>query len=185
MNESAKPIGLHLSRFVLVAATLMQPNLAVADHVPDELSQDVDPNFIACLMAVDDAELQFLSALQTTCYTQMIKVCSGQNYEAPQSQIIKCISFENRRGIDFLEAAVEELPKTVDKTDLFWRGYSRRLNEIRDDVESSRAFPMPETAEEALQQGLPMVSSAIFLFYLARETGTPLEALVQATIHKH
>lgn len=182
---SPLPSNLNSIAFVLVVAALVLPDLAVADHVPDNLSQDVDPNYIACLMAVDDAELQFLSALQTTCFTRMIDVCSGRNFDVPQSQIIDCISFETRRGIDFLEAAVAELPETVEKTDLFWRRYPIRLDGIRGDVKAVRAFPRPQTVEESIRQSLPMATSATFLYYLARQTGTPLEPLVEATIDKH
>ncbi len=170
---------------VLVAVALVQPNIAVADHVPESLSQDVDPNYIACLMAVDDASPQFLGALQTTCFRRMVEICSGQNFEAPQSQIIDCISFESRRGASFLEAAVAELPEIFEKTGLFWNRYPSRLDGIRDDAKAVRSFPRPETVEDAIQQSLPMAASATFLFYLARETGTPLENLVESTIEEH
>jgi len=159
--------------------------LADADHVPDSLSQDVDPNYIACLMAVDGASPQFLGALQTTCFTRMVAICSGRDFDASRSQTIECISFENRRGADFLEAAVAELPEDVEKTGLFWNRYPSRLDGIRDDARAVRSLPQPDTVEEAIQQSLPMATSATFLFYLARETGTPLETLVEATIKEH
>jgi hypothetical protein len=169
----------------VVAFTLALPTTAVADHVPDSLSQDVDPNYIACLMAVDDASPQLLGALQTTCFRRMVEICSGKDFDATPSQMIDCISFESRRGADFLEAAVAELPETVEKTGLFWTRYPSRLDSIRDDVKALMSSSRPETVDDAIQQSSPMAVSATLLFYLARETGTPLEKLVEATIEQH
>lgn len=45
-----------LARVLFIGAFGL-PNAGFADHVPDNLSQDLDPNYIACLMAVDDAEM--------------------------------------------------------------------------------------------------------------------------------
>ncbi|NJM83200.1 MAG: hypothetical protein HC844_12550 [Tabrizicola sp.] len=169
----------------LVAFALVLPNTAVADHVPDSLSQDIDPNYIACLMAVDDASPQFLGALQTTCFKRMVEICSGKNLDAIPSQVIDCISFESRRGANFLEAAVAELPEAVEKTGLFWKRYPSRLDGIRDDAKAVRSSSRPETVEDAIQQILPMAASATILFYLAKETRTSLENLVEATIEEH
>jgi hypothetical protein len=169
----------------LVAAALMLPDRAVADHVPDALSQDVDPNYIACLMAVDDAKPQFLDALQATCLELMVEICSGAANEAPPSQVVKCISFETRRGIDFLLAAEAELPDAVEKTGLFWRSYQRRRDSITKDVEAVKALAPPESIDAAVQQSMSVATAANLLFYLARETGTPLDALVATTFDQH
>ncbi len=122
VNLIGKPAvlkSLRISLCVLFAAALMQPDRAVADHAPDSLSQDADPNYIACLMSVDDAKPQFLDALQATCLTRMIEICSGLDNEAPQSQVIQCISFEMRRGTIFCWQ-----PKPNFLTPLGRQGYS-------------------------------------------------------------
>jgi hypothetical protein len=177
--------SLRINLCVLVAAALMQPERAVADHVPGGLSQDVDPNYVACLMAVDDAQPQFLDALQATCLTRMIEICRGSDNEAPRTQVIECISFETHRGIDFLLASVAELPESVEKTGLSSAVYPRRRDGIVKDIEVLRAFAAPESIDVAVEQSISMAVLANLLFYLARETGTPLEALVEATIGKH
>jgi hypothetical protein len=169
----------------LVVAALMLPDLAVADHVPDGVSQDVDPNYIACLKGVDDAKPQFLDALQATCLTRMIEICRGSDNEVPPAQVIECISFETRRGIGFLQAAVTELPESVEKTGLASVVYARRRDSIVKNTEVLRAFAAPESIDVAVEHSISMALSANLLFYLARETGTPLDALVEATIDKH
>ncbi|NJS38737.1 MAG: hypothetical protein HC783_06670 [Rhodobacteraceae bacterium] len=168
-----------------VVAALILPDLAVADHVPDGLSQDSDPNYIACLTAVDDAKPQFLDALQATCLTRMIEICRGAENEAPPSQGIDCISFETRRAIDFLLAAEAELPDAVEKTGLFWRSYQRRRDNIVKDVEAAKALAPPESIDAAVQQSMSVATAANLLFYLARETGTQLDALVATTFDQH
>jgi hypothetical protein len=185
MRKFPTHIRVNRSLFVLVAAALMQPDLAVAEHVPDSLSQDVDPNYIGCLMAVDDANPYFLDALQTTCFKRMIDICSGSDNDAPPSQVIECISFETHRGIDFLLSSVAELPESVEKTGLSSAVYPRRRDSIVKDIEVLRAFAAPESIDVAVEHSISMAVSANLLFYLARETGTPLEALVEATIGKH
>lgn len=169
----------------LGVAALMLPDLAAADHLPDGVSQDVDPNYIACLMAVDDAKPQFLDALQITFLSRMLEICSGPTNEAPPSEAMECISFETRRGIEFLLAAEAELPDTVEKTGLFWRSYQRLRDSIVEDMEAVKTLAPPESIDLAVQRSMSVATAANLLFYLARETGTPLDALVAATFDQH
>lgn len=170
---------------LLVACAFGLPTVGFADHVPDNLSQDLDPNYIACLMAVDDAEMEFRDALQSTCLQRMGDLCSGRNGLAPPSQVIDCILFETQRGITFLQAATSELPVSVEKKGFFGHGYERRRDSILADVEKLRNSPKPETIEVAVQQGVIVASAATTLFWLARETGTSIEAHVLASFGPH
>ena len=170
---------------LLVAGAFGLPSDGFADHVPDNFSQDLDPNYIACLMAVDDAEMEFRNALQYTCLRRMGDFCSGRNDQAPPSQVIDCIVFETQRGIAFLQEATNDLPETVEREGFFGRGYERRRDSILADVEKLRNSPKPETVEAAIQQGVILASSAITLFWLARETGTSIEAHVLASFGSH
>ena len=170
---------------LFVAGAFGLPNVGVADHVPDNLSQDLDPNYIACLMAVDDAKTEFRDALQSACLQRMGDLCSGRNGLAPRSQVIDCIHFETQRGIDFLRVATSELAEFVEKEGLFGHGYERRRDNIFNDVELLTNSPKPESIETAVQQSAKMASAATVLFWLARETQTPLEAHVAASFGVH
>lgn len=169
----------------LVALALCQPDKAVADHVPDSLSQDVDPNYIACMMAVDDASPDILSALQTTCFTAMIKICSVSENHTPSPQAIDCISFETRRGLDFLEAAVANLPEEVDKKGFIGRRYQGQRDRIIQDLEAAKAFAAPESFEGAVEQSIKMATSVIELVFLAKRVEIQLEALVSVPFGNH
>lgn len=136
-------------------------------------------------MAVDDAKLEFLGFLQNTCFKRMVLICGGRDLDAPESQMIDCIHFETNRGIDFLQAAVTELPETVESGGFFERGYKRRRDSILGDVEAVKISPKPESVDIAIQQSIIVAASATTLFYLARETGTPLESHVAATFGGH
>lgn len=170
---------------LLVAGAFGLPNVGVADHVPDNLSQGLDPNYIACLMAVDDAETEFRDSLQSACYQRMGDLCSGWNGLAPPSQVIDCIHFETQRGIRFLRAATSELPDFVEREGLFGHAYERRRDSILDDAELLRNSPKPQSVENAVQQSVIMASAATLLFWLARETQTPLETHVAASRGDH
>ncbi len=170
---------------LLVAGALGLPNVGVADHIPDNLSQDLDPNYVACLMAVDGAEMEFRDALQSACLHRMGDLCSGRNGLAPPSQVIDCIHFETRRGIDFLRAAASELPEFVEKEGLFGHGYERRRDSIFNDVELLTNSPKPQSTEIAVQQSVKMAAAATLLFWLARETQTPIGAHVAASFAFH
>jgi hypothetical protein len=170
---------------LLVTSAFGWPCPGFADHVPDKLSQDLDPNYVACLMAVDDAEEEFRFALQSVCLQRMGDICSGRNGLAPPSQVIECIHFETRRGIDFLQEGVGELPKFVDREGLFGHGYERRRDSVLKDVEALRNLQKPQSIETAIQQGVKMATAATLLFWLARETRTSLEAHVAATFRDH
>ncbi|MEM8556022.1 MAG: hypothetical protein AAGF71_14505, partial [Pseudomonadota bacterium] len=157
------------------AVAFCLPKVGIADHVPDNLSQDLDPNYIACLIAVDDAETEFRDALQSTCLHRMGDLCSGRNGIAPPSQVIDCIYFETRRAIGFLTVSAGELPELVQTEGLFGQGYDRRHGKLLRQLELLRNSPRPKSIEIAVQQTLEMASAATLLFWLARETQTPLE----------
>ena len=171
---------------VLASAAIAQPNPAVADHVPDNLSQDVDPNYVSCLMAVDDADILFLGHLQNACFARMVDVCTGRaDASAPSPQIVDCITFENRRSVDFMQDALSELPKAFEFPSGFKGAYQRRRDSILEDLEAVKNSPRPESIDEAVQQGVVIAVSANLLFYLARETGTSLEPLVVRVSENH
>lgn len=169
----------------VISAVIGLPIIAVADHVPNNISQDLNPNYIACLAAVDGAETEFRGALQSTCIKRMGDICSGRNGLAPASQAVECIHFETQRGISFLKFAANDLPDFVDEKGFFGRGYKRRLSSILKDIKKLANSPTPETIEIAVQQSVAMASAATTLFWLARETGTSIEALVMASDRAH
>jgi hypothetical protein len=170
---------------LLVAGAFCLPNVGSADHVPANLSQDLDPNYVACLMAVDDAEAEFREALQSTCLKRMGDLCSGSNGRSLPSQVIDCIHFETQRGSAFLRAATNELPEFVEKEGLFGHGYERRRDRILADLGKLRNSPKPDTIETAIQQSVVMASAAITVFWLARETGISMEAQALASFGSH
>lgn len=170
---------------IVIAGAIGLPKFAAADHVPDNLSQDLDPNYIACLMAVDDAETEFRDALQSTCIQRMGDICSGKNGIALASQVIDCLHFETQRGIGFLQNAANDLPASVEKEGFLGHGYERRRDGILKDVETLKNSPKPQSIETAVQQSVKMVSAATTLFWLARETETPIEAHVMASFGDH
>jgi len=178
-------LGKNTPAFLVISAVIGLPLVAIADHVPDNLSQDLNPNYIACLAAVDGAEAEFRDALQSTCIKRMGDICSGKNGLAPPSQVIECMHFETQRGIGFLEVAVNDLPSSIEKEGFFGHVYERRRDSILADVEKLSNSPKPETIETAVQQGVIMASAATTLFWLARETGTSIEVHVLASFGAH
>jgi len=170
---------------LLIASAFGLPNVGFADHVPDNLSQDLDPNYVACLMAVDDAEMEFREALQSTCLQRTGDLCSGRNGLAPPSQVIDCIHFETQRGIAFLQTATNELPEFVETEGFFGHRYKRRRERVLADIEKLRNSPKPDTIETAIQQSVTMASAATTLLWLARETGTSMRAHVLASFGAH
>lgn len=170
---------------IVIASAIGLPNLIAADHVPNNLSQDLDPNYIACLMAVDNAETEFRDALQSTCFRRMGDICGVMNGFALPSQVIECMHFETQRGFDFLQLAANDLPASVDKEEFFGQGYERWRSGILRDIETLKSSPKPLSIETAVQQSVTMASAAITLFWLARETQTPMEAHVVASFGGH
>ena len=54
MNMKAEiRLGKYTHALIVILAVVGLPLVADADHVPDNLSQDLNPNYIACLAAVD------------------------------------------------------------------------------------------------------------------------------------
>lgn len=182
--ETVKMLGRSILA-TIVLAFIGLPLVAAADHVPDTLSQDLNPNYIACLAAVDDAETVFREALQTTCINRMGDICGGRSGIAKPSHVIACLHFETQRGLDFLEAAASDLPETVEEDGFWGHGYQRRRNSILMDVETLKNSAAPETIETAVQQIIKMASSATTLFWLARKTETSIQVHVLASFGGH
>ncbi len=172
-------------KFILVCFTFGVPAFAVADHMPDNLSQELDPNYVACMMAVDDSASEFRFTLQVTCAQTMVDTCSGQNGVALPSQVVDCIHYETQRAIEFVRASVADLPDVAEQAGFIGHGYKRRRDNILRDVDTLRSLPKPQSTEAAIQQVVSMVTTVHTLFLLARTTDTPLKQHVLATIAKH
>ncbi|MEM9902975.1 MAG: hypothetical protein AAF865_16650 [Pseudomonadota bacterium] len=170
---------------IAIAAVIGLSQVSVADHVPDTLSQGLNPNYIACLAAVDDAKIEFRDTLQSACIQRMGDICSGRSEIAIPSQAIDCLHFETQRGIAFLQAAVSDLPESVESEGLFGYGYKRRRDSILMDIAKLQKSPKPATIEAAVQQSVIMASASTTLFWLSRETGTPIEHHVDASFGAH
>lgn len=161
------------------------PAYALSDHAPDNLTQELNPNYVGCMMAVDDADIEFRDELQSTCFGRMGDICSGRNGITRPSQVIDCLYFENLRGIEFLITAVPHLPLGIEKKGFFGHGYQRRRDGILEDIKILKNQDKSQKIEVAIQQSLAMASSVTILFWLARETGTPLEAYQQPIFGDH
>jgi len=168
--------------FALLAAL---PLTATADHVPDTLAQDLNPNYIACLAAVDDADRQFRDALQSTCLRRLGDICSGETGTAEPHQLITCLHVENRRGLTFVTAAAKVLPPSTHKTGFFGQGYQRHRATFLTDIASLQNAPAPVTVQDAMDQTVKMALAATTLFWLARETDTSLTAEVATSFGEH
>lgn len=55
----------------------------MGDHVPDDLAQTLNPDYVSCMVAVDDATRAFRDALQATCLTRLGDLCDGREGTAP------------------------------------------------------------------------------------------------------
>ncbi len=137
------------------------------------------------MMAVDDAERDFRAELQLTCLSRMEDICSGRAGAAVPSQVFDCVHFEKQRSLEFLRAAVADLPDEVKKTGFFGHRYQRRRDSILGDIESLQNQPKPQKIDVAIEQIVTMASAVTMLFWLARETATPVEAHVPSTFGNH
>ena len=172
-TRRGSPLRLFLFLSFAILSAFSSPTHA--DHAPDGLAQTVDPNYVGCLFAVDDAEPIFRDALQGTCLQRIGDICSGQDGNAPTEQIIDCVHFEVSRSLEFLETAVSDLPSSVETEGLFAAMFPRRLAQLSENVAELATQARPQTLEEAIEQIVSVASTAQMLFWLARETDTPLE----------
>jgi hypothetical protein len=170
---------------LLTTASVVCPFHALSDHVPETMSQDLNPNYVGCLMAVDDAESEFRDALQSTCLSRMGDICSGRHGSAPPAQIIDCLYFEKQRAVAFLTNVSIDLPIQTEKEGFFGHGYQRRRSALLKDIENLAKQGRPEHVDAAIQQTVTMAMTVSTLFWLARETGTPLESHVNSIPRDH
>lgn len=167
-------VGRVASFFMVFSLTIFPSDRAMADHVPENLGQTLDPNYVGCMMSVDDATPEFRDALQATCIRQLGNVCSGRAGVSPPSQVTECLWFETQRAATFLRAAVADLPVSIDQKGFFGRGYDRRRRELIESVNALAASEKPVTSKEATELAVKMTISMHTLFWLAEETGTSL-----------
>ncbi|MBM1309662.1 hypothetical protein JQT66_05750 [Sulfitobacter mediterraneus] len=170
---------------VLAATLMVWSSYAMSDHVPDNLTQEPDPNYVGCMMAVEDATTEFRDALQSTCLERMGDICGGWNEVALPSQVIDCIYFEAQRAVLFLTSATPDLPDKIERKGSFGRGYQRRREDLLKHVEDFNNQNKPDKIEVAIQQSVTIFSQVIMLFWLARETDIPLDERVRAISGNH
>jgi hypothetical protein len=172
-------------RFAVIGLVVGFPFHALSDHVPENMAQELNPNYVGCMMAVEDASTEFRSTLQSFCLGRMGDICSGRNGVALPSQVFNCVYFETQRAVEFLTTAVPDLPNEVEKNGLFGIMYQRRRASLLQDLQNLANQDQPQHFDEAIQQAVKMAAAVETLFWLARETGTPVEAHVQAVDGPH
>jgi hypothetical protein len=130
------------------------------------------------MAAVDDASPVFLSDLQSRCLGRVGTICEGRDASVPQ--IIECIQAVVDGGAALLQEATLALPEEVEKKGFFGHGYQRQRDSILASIEAINTAPRPEDFATSLEQVVSMAASVSTLFWLARETETPLDAHVRA-----
>ena len=181
---SIRPTKTHII-FVAIIFSVGFPICALGNHVPDNLAQELNPNYIGCMMAVEDADTEFRETLQSSCLSRMGDICSGRNGAALPSQVIDCVHFEIQRAVGFLVTSVPNLPTEVETKGLFGHGYQKWRASILEDIESLQNLGKPQRLETAIQKIGTMASAVTTLFWLARKTDTPLETHVRAADGAH
>jgi hypothetical protein len=171
--------------FILISLSVGFPFCALSDHVPDNLAQELNPNYVGCMMAVEDADDVFRETLQSSCIERMGDICSGGNGTNLPSQAFDCVYFEIQRAVDFMTIALPDLPTEVETSGFFGHGYQRRRASILEDIESLQNQDKPYDFEVAVQQVVTMASAVTTLFWLARKTDTPMEVHVQTANGTH
>jgi hypothetical protein len=154
--------------------------IALADQSPDATPPHLSPDFIGCMMAVDDAEFAYLSQLQNKCFSATMALCGGYDANTPLETIIGCIRRETDRGMDFLDAALSAVPESVNGGGFHPQVYQNRRTGILEELEALRNSPAPGTVETALRQAAIMAANTSLILNLARETETPMESVVEA-----
>lgn len=150
------------------------PCSSLADQADLSLAQQ----YIGCMAAVDGAGPVFLSDLQSTCLGRVGTICEGRDASVPQ--IVECIHAVVDGGAAFLQEATLAFPEEVEKKGFFGHGYERQRDGILAGIEAINTAPRPEDFASALEQAVSMAGSVSTLFWLARETETPLDAYVGA-----
>lgn len=171
--------------YTLTATSVFWPSFALSDHVPDNLAQELNPNYIGCMMAVEDATSEFRDALQLTCIKQMGDICDGGSGDTLPSQVVDCIYFEAQRAVAFLAAAAPDLPEKIEMKGFFGHNFQRRRENLFTQVADFNEQKKPDNIEGAIQQFISIALQVTNLFWLARETVTPLGAHVRAVSETH
>ncbi|MFQ6549083.1 hypothetical protein AADZ90_014095 [Aestuariibius sp. 2305UL40-4] len=168
--------------FILAFTAAALPVHAQDTTPPGTVSQTGSANYVACMYAVEDADDQFRNTLQSTCLERMGNLCVGRSTRTLPSQAIDCIHFEVRRSVDFLQVAVADLPQNVEAKGFFGHGYPERRSELLAKIEDLQGRERPESLDDAGQQAVAMASAVWTLFWLARETETPLGPHILSTL---
>lgn len=178
--------SIHFKRFICAALTCAAlPFSAHADHTPGQNNPDLDPNMLACMIAVDDATDMFRPNLQIQCFQHTLNLCSGANGNANAEESVVCLNFENRQAIDFLDEVIQALPKKP-KLKGFTQGrYTRSRQELLDKIPVLRAAPEPKDLKQVVQRTVEITADLVTIFRLARETNTSLEEFLTHTDDRH
>ena len=140
----------------------------------------LDPDYIGCMIAVDDADIMFRQALQSTCVSRMADFCDSRDEDATGKRTVECLNRESRQALRFVASVTEALPRTIEGQDFRAALYRRRRNDVPQTLAGLRQEPRPEELPEALSRIVRVASALHMVFLLARDSGTDLDRFVPA-----
>ncbi|MCV6586837.1 MAG: hypothetical protein OIF47_14995 [Marinibacterium sp.] len=176
MHIHPKVLSRVAAMFLSCCALGSVPGPLAAETVPDQPTQGSAPIYVACMMAVSDAPFSVRDALEATCIRRMGDLCSGPHGAGPPSQIIACLTSEIEQGRDVLIATAEALPATVERQGFFGHSYARHRSDLMARIADLSQRGAPQSVAEAIEQAILMAGAVTTLFWLARETQTPVVA---------
>ncbi|WP_299649958.1 hypothetical protein [uncultured Jannaschia sp.] len=140
----------------------------------------LDPDYIGCMIAVDDADIMFRQALQSTCVSRMADLCDSRDEDATGKRTVECLNRESRQALRFVASVTEALPRTIEGQDYRAASYRRRHMDITQTLAELRQEPRPEELPEATLRIVRVASAVHMVFLLARDSGTDLDRFVPA-----
>lgn len=174
-------INVHLAVLVLV----LLPVSTLADQVPENLALDHDTDFIGCLVAVDDATINFRDALQEACSMRVVEICMSGDETSALSQTVRCLNTEVSQAIAFLEAANSALPAQVEKKGFFGHRYQTLRQDMLQSIAKTKSGEEPTELKAALSRLFSVTLDLRTLFRLVRETDTPVSDYVSSPDIEH
>ncbi len=140
----------------------------------------VDPDYVGCLIAVDDADITFRFDLQQTCLQRMMDMCDLLDKDPSDRLTVECLNRENRQSIQFILAVTEALPSAIKGEGFTAAMYGRRFEDFTDNLPELSLEPEPEELLEAMMRTVKAASAWHMVLWLARKSGTDVGGIVAA-----
>ena len=134
-------------------------------------------DYVACMIAVNDADKYFIGELQITCEWYTRKNCFNVHFAATPDESTACLWSEVQEAASFVVASATMLPERIDGSSVTARFYPSRRSRVIEWARDALSSQPPGSVEEAAAAMKEAGHQTSLLFRLAQHSSFDIQTV--------